>query len=499
LNEAPGTVARWEGTVSNWEKTLSRFNLLASAKIADLCPGSDAKVEAALSSLGYSGKVLAVDLSGQRLRELERDAASGPFRLLPLCANIACTPLPPCDAIVSNHPIDDLALYFFAVKRGRDYDFYFENFRKDPEFSRRIWGEIAADAGIREDVVGLLCGIALRDRRAGHFAISQYESKYERQNGMAAETAFCKSVLEEVGRRLVASGEFAREESERSWLVLKRAEKGSFTKLCLNLTENCNLSCVDCCSDAKSGGAAAGIGLDIIKLVAGGFPPRTCSIKLSGGEPFCYSHLANATAILSGEGFGITITTNGTLHYMRTIDALRESEPAIKVSIRGPERIHDAITGTKGSFQRAIGGIRLFLKDGFDVCIQTGVHFGDAAACLGIVDIAKQEGVRKISVLSLIEQGRAASFGLVSCKEEFFARVEGMRHHAERISWGGEIKPKYWQADGHYVIIGPDGDVSANPVKNTEGRIVFGSILKDSPETLWEKYPYKEAHLNQKS
>lgn len=51
--------------------------------------------------------------------------------------------------------------------------------------------------------------------------------------------------------------------------------------------------------------------------------------------------------------------------------------------------------------------------------------------------------------------------------------------------------------EGHAILIHPDGTVVASPVWSKDGCIdIIGNINTSSLEDLWNKYPYKENHIN---
>jgi hypothetical protein len=63
---------------------------------------------------------------------------------------------------------------------------------------------------------------------------------------------------------------------------------------------------------------------------------------------------------------------------------------------------------------------------------------------------------------------------------------------------GVHVRTMQWPSNGQYVLISPNGDMSANPVNGGDGSLIFGNVSA-GPESLWASYPYKAAHAKKYS
>jgi MoaA/NifB/PqqE/SkfB family radical SAM enzyme len=85
--------------------------------------------------------------------------------------------------------------------------------------------------------------------------------------------------------------------------------------------------------------------------------PAGISIHFTGGEIFVYPEIFTLLEHISTR-FPFTVSTNGTYLCLETCQRLANLNPShVTISILGTESIHDAITGIRGSYKKAIGAI----------------------------------------------------------------------------------------------------------------------------------------------
>jgi MoaA/NifB/PqqE/SkfB family radical SAM enzyme len=127
--------------------------------------------------------------------------------------------------------------------------------------------------------------------------------------------------------------------------------------LCYRITQHCNLACNHC----RSGSSPAtrlysrtDLFLEFARKAKDELGLRHVSI--SGGEPSLDDRLCDTIVDLVSMGLFVSVTTNGTAPIGRLLSSTigRYSERVrIRVSIDGPERVHDAIRG-RGTFVQAV-------------------------------------------------------------------------------------------------------------------------------------------------
>lgn len=93
-------------------------------------------------------------------------------------------------------------------------------------------------------------------------------------------------------------------------------------------------------------------------------------IRLFGGEFFCYPHWASVVEYVDRKGIFMSFVSNGTLITPGKVSVLNQH--GIKggaISIHGTEDVHDAITGIKGSYRRALAGLGACLDGGLEITV----------------------------------------------------------------------------------------------------------------------------------
>lgn len=132
------------------------------------------------------------------------------------------------------------------------------------------------------------------------------------------------------------------------------------------VTTQCNAECTYCgFRDASQGELSTAEALRLINEMAG------CGarmVSLSGGEPLVRSDLGELMAALQAHRIDVSLNTNGFL-----VERRREivtQAKRVKISIDGPEPIHDAVRG-KGTWRRAVRAVELCQQWGVQVVIPT--------------------------------------------------------------------------------------------------------------------------------
>jgi MoaA/NifB/PqqE/SkfB family radical SAM enzyme len=94
---------------------------------------------------------------------------------------------------------------------------------------------------------------------------------------------------------------------------------------------------------------------EVLRDVRRSFPIKPI-VHLIGGEPLLHPKIETLIGHARGRGFSVAMTTNGFLLENRASAVLPLRQ--VTVSVDGPEDIHDGIRGVRGSFARAIEGVR---------------------------------------------------------------------------------------------------------------------------------------------
>jgi MoaA/NifB/PqqE/SkfB family radical SAM enzyme len=491
-------------TNSVWGEIFRRSNIRYYPCVADLCPGDDPKVESGLAAAGFRGSLIAVDSSEPRLRKLSGRLGDAGFSFVPRVSKLEAASFPDCDAIAGNHIIDDLLTSSYALRKGLSYEEVYRRSRADPEYSRGVWHHISADAAAREEVLSLLERL-VRSSPAALVVFSHYASKYERAHDMHHETAACIETLADLSRRLEACGDYISvpwlqdalgrpdADAPEKWAVLKRAK---FQAIELQLTTACNLSCLHCCAHPDK---LLMMDASLARTIADSFPLVGTKVGFTGGEPFLNPRIREMLECFFRRGARLSLTTNGTTDGSHLDGLLREFGVKVKVSLHGTEQTHSFITGSATAFQKSIATIRRLVAAGVKVAIQTSIHRQVRHSPEMMVDLCHSLGVLELKVFPLIDQGAARASGWSQRHQlsdtEYSSALFRMRARASLLESGIDVRECRWPNSGHYVLINPAGDVSANPVKEAHGRLIIGNVRTSNPAELWGAYPFKSAHF----
>ena len=282
-----------------------------------------------------------------------------------------------------------------------------------------------------------------------------------------------------------------------------------------HLTERCNLRCLHCYQkDSK----VEELSFDQIEAVIGEVTemvegwsaaydiPFSLSYNVTGGEPYLRSDLFEILKSISNSQADFYILTNGTL-ITRDI-ALRTAESGaagVQVSLEGPERIHDRIRG-KGSFSRALDGVRLLVSSGLLVTLNTTLSRLNAEYITDLAAIARDCGARRLGFARLVPAGRGGALSGQMLHSEglrsVYSQLSSMTTDDVEIVIGDPIASQMQGGSGpkdqasNLALSGCAVAVSGMTFLS-DGTIVpcrrlpipIGSVVKDNLREIWATSP----------
>ncbi len=197
-------------------------------------------------------------------------------------------------------------------------------------------------------------------------------------------------------------------------LIRQRGRDARTAKVIINLTYRCNNHCVFC---AVGNRLPVDQTLEHIMGVLDRYAAQGVDLlDLDGGEPTLHPDLLEIIEYARQRGFRtVNVTTNGRrLAYPEfTRKLLASGITSLLVSIHGPdEKVHDAITGTPGSFAETMQGIRNILKfadSSLDFGINTTLSVPNYQRIGELVGALVTVGVKKFNFQFLTPFGRAAA------------------------------------------------------------------------------------------
>ncbi|MGV9309758.1 Rv1681 family radical SAM protein [Nonomuraea sp. NPDC003727] len=213
------------------------------------------------------------------------------------------------------------------------------------------------------------------------------------------------------------------------------ADRRPGARLWLYTNFDCNLACDYCCSRSSPRTARRALGLDRVRRIMAEAEGVT-EVFLTGGEPFLLPDLDEIVRACT-DRFHTTLLTNGMLFRGHRLDMLRampRDRLALQISLDSPtpDR-HDRHRG-KGSWNRAMAGIRTALDEGFRVRVAATIAPGEDAdaeafhACLDGLGIAVQDRVvRPVARRGSAEEGVALT--VETLVPEVTVTAEGVYWH----------------------------------------------------------------------
>ena len=286
-----------------------------------------------------------------------------------------------------------------------------------------------------------------------------------------------------------------------------------------NLTKGCNLLCTHCylptnntqttlnqnipSSDELDTDAAYKIIDDIAEI-----NPNIILI-LTGGEPLLRRDIFDLSRHASGKGMMVLLGTNACLINDDVAKRLRDSGVSgigISFDSMRPD-VHDSIRGLKGSWEKAIEGMRACKRNGLEIQIQTTVFKKNYDEIPDVVAFANEMGAKVFNLFFLVCTGRGQDITDITSKQyedalkqiyKLNKQYEGTMlvsakcaPHYRRIAY--EMDPesalvKYYSggcpAGTNYCRITPEGNVTPCPYMDTScGNLrekSFGEIWRDS-------------------
>ena len=286
-----------------------------------------------------------------------------------------------------------------------------------------------------------------------------------------------------------------------------------------HITDRCNLRCTHCYQEDFSGSneldfdGLKQIADEIIKTLAKW--GKKGDIAITGGEPLVKTEMLPLVNYLNSadEIFSIDILTNGTLLNEDLIEQIRSFTKIrcvqISLDAASPET-HERILG-KGSFEKAITGIRLLRKQGIRINIMYTLQRQNMKDIPLIIDLANTEEVSNLTIERMVPTGTGKTLKnqLLTPKEirEVFEYISERAEHMDKATTSISRTRPLWvmcanskdigqsscvlefdSETGGICSVGLDGlcilpDATVLPCRRLP--IPIGNLMKDSIEKIW--------------
>ena len=173
-----------------------------------------------------------------------------------------------------------------------------------------------------------------------------------------------------------------------------------------NFTNRCNLLCHHCYSKADANGTDSlsfeQIKDTIPKLVLAGVK----FVIFSGGEPLIRKDIFDIAAAMKEAGIMTYLSTNGMYINDKNAKQIVDTFNYIGISIDGTKEEHDYFRGQKGSYDKAIQGIKHIQNAGGNAGIRFTLTKETQKSFYKMFDLVEELGCNKLYISHLVYSGR---------------------------------------------------------------------------------------------
>ena len=296
-------------------------------------------------------------------------------------------------------------------------------------------------------------------------------------------------------------------------------KKYSLNQIYFYLTEGCNLHCCHCWINPKhrdNETTYPSLSLEDFKyIIVQAKPLGLSGVKLTGGEPLMHPKIREILEFIRSEGLRLTVETNAVLCSLELAQAISLCKnPFVSVSIDSIEaKTHDFIRGVSGAYEKAIEGLRNLVKVGLKPQIIMCIMRCNQGELKDLVAMAERLGAGsvKFNIVQPTARGeemhkKNETFSinelvkLGAWIENTLSKETAMRiHHSHPMAF--RPLQRMFAKDGScgacaiLNIIGvlADGSYALCGIGQTVRELVFGHVLKDKLEDIWQNTPVLNA------
>lgn len=283
----------------------------------------------------------------------------------------------------------------------------------------------------------------------------------------------------------------------------------------VEVTQKCPLNCLHCSSEANLTKTLELDESQVIQVIKDAIKLGIKEVTLSGGEPLFWSPLCKVIAFCNNLNIPLVVYTTGVPinDNDKLLDNITKAGlNSVVVSLYGAnQEIHESITRVYGSFHQTISAIQKMISRG----IKVGVHFVAMSPnwreLPAVVELAKNLGVLKVSVLRFVPHGRGSLVkdifsltqeNLISLRQDISNLKKNNNSVAIRIGSPFNIllikDDVSCMASIDRAIIGPDGKAfPCDAFKNLDYEGNLCSLSQGSLIDIWYNSDYFKYVRNQ--
>lgn len=212
-------------------------------------------------------------------------------------------------------------------------------------------------------------------------------------------------------------------------------------------------------------------------------------VTLSGGEPLLRKDFFEIASHARGLRFALQLKTNGFLIDKKAADRIaRLAFLGVEMSLYSPRsRVHDAITGVRGSHRRLMSAGRMLVRRNVEVRMMTPLMTVNSEEIDDLLALADREGFSwsMDPQLSVCEDGSCTPLTLRTSEEQLRRILSDPRlldkKAVRRAARARRPRDRVCNAGNMSCLISPEGEVMPCPLL----RISFGNLRRRPFREIW--------------
>ncbi len=234
-----------------------------------------------------------------------------------------------------------------------------------------------------------------------------------------------------------------------------------------NCTQRCNLKCVHCYAQSEDRNYPGEMSTEegkamIDDLAAYGAPV----LLFSGGEPTIRKDLLELMHYAKSKGMRVVISTNGTLITEEKAKQFAEVGLSyVGVSLDGSRDTHDKFRGLKGSFDKALVGIRNSRDAGIKVGLRMTINKLNWQDIPEIFKVMREENIPRACFYHLVYTGRGTELMKEDLDHEETRKAVRLIMDETKAMFDDGLEPEVLTVDNH-----------------ADGPFLYMEMLKENPD-----------------
>lgn len=255
----------------------------------------------------------------------------------------------------------------------------------------------------------------------------------------------------------------------------------------LELTRECNLSCIHCSNSSSSPLSDELSPKEVRQVLKEINKLKGREVRIYGGEPFLRKDSILETAkIIKNYGLEVSIYSNGTIIDNNILRNLKEINPRILVSIDGASpKSHDKIRNSPGNFNIVLKNIEMLKSHNFKLLINFTVSRINQGEIYDVYKLANTLGLDGVKSNIITKLGRAIdNWHLLYLSPLQLKRCFIEINNAHKEFFKSTLNRRKCTAGIEYLFIASNGDVFPCPLF-IDKQFCGGNIRNSSLENIW--------------